>query len=50
MKKLQWDINRAIPKISVLSSGKKDKYEYLTDEEMFPLQQHKILKEAKFTY
>ena len=32
-KKLQYDINREAEKISALSSGKIDKYEYLTDEE-----------------
>ena len=30
--KLQYDINREIAKISVLSSGKTNKYEYLTVE------------------
>ena len=34
--KLQYDINREAAKISPLSSGKIDKYEYLTDEEMLP--------------
>ena len=31
-KKLQYGINREAAKISALSSGKIDKYEYLTDE------------------
>ena len=48
--KLQYDINRAAAKISVLSSGKIDKYEYLTGEEMLPPQQLRIIQEAKFTY
>ena len=30
--KLQYDINREAAKISVLSSGKINKYEYLTSE------------------
>ena len=30
--KLQYDINKETAKISVLSSAKFDKYEYLTDE------------------
>ena len=34
--KLQHDINREAVKISVLSSGKTDKYEYLTGEEISP--------------
>ena len=32
--KLQYDINREAAKISAFSSGKIDKYEYLTDEEI----------------
>ena len=32
--KLQYDINRDATKISVLSSGKIDKYEYLTGEKL----------------
>ena len=37
-------------KISVLSSGKIDKYEYLTDEERLPYHQSRIIEQAKFTY
>ena len=48
--KLQYDINRAAGKISAVSSRKKDKYEYLTGEEILPSQQHRIIQEAKFTY
>ena len=33
-KKLQYDINREVAKISALSPGKIDKYEYLTCEEI----------------
>ena len=47
--KLQYDINRKAAKISVLSSGKIDKYEYLTGEEILPSNQQ-INEEAKFTY
>ena len=47
--KLQYDINRKAAKISVLSSGKIDKYEYLTGEEILPSNQQ-IIEEAKFTY
>ena len=39
MKKLQCDINREAAKISALSSGKIDKYQYLTGEEIFPSNQ-----------
>ena len=49
-KKLQYDINREAAKISALSSGKIDKYEYLTGEEILPSNQRKIIKQAKFTY
>ena len=49
-KKLQYDINRAVAKISALSSGKIDKYEYLTGKEILPPQQHTIIQDAKFTY
>ena len=34
--KLQYDINREAAKISALSSGKLDAYEYLTGEEILP--------------
>ena len=48
--KLQYDINRETEKISALSSGKTDKYEYLTGEEMLPSNQKQIIEPAKFTY
>ena len=48
--KLQYDINREAEKISALSSGKIDKYEYLTDEEILPSNQQQIIESAKFTY
>ena len=34
--KLRYDINRDAAKISSLSSGKIDKYEYLTGKEILP--------------
>ena len=34
--KLQYDVNRESAKISALSSGKIDKYEYLTGKEILP--------------
>ena len=37
--KLQYDINRKAAEISALSSGKTDKYEYLTGEEILPSNQ-----------
>ena len=48
--KLQDDINREVAKISALSSGKIDKYEYLTGEEILPSTQQQITEQAKFTY
>ena len=48
--KLQYDINREAAKISALSSGKIDKYEYLTGEEILPSDQSRIMEQAKFTY
>ena len=47
--KLQYDINRETAKVSALSSGKIDKYEYLTDEEILPSNQRQINEQAKFT-
>ena len=48
--KLQYDINREAPKISALLSGKIDKYEYLTGEEILPSNQQQIIQQAKFNY
>ena len=48
--KLQYDINREAAKISALLSRKIDKYEYLTDEEIWPSNQQQIIEQAKFTY
>ena len=48
--KLQYDINREAAKISALSSGKIDKYEYLTGEEILPSNQRQIIEQAKCTY
>ena len=47
--KLQYDINREAAKISALSSGKIDKYEYLTGEEILPSNQQQIIEQVKFT-
>ena len=48
--KLQYNINREAAKISALSSGKINKYEYLTGEEILPSNQQQIIEQAKFTY
>ena len=43
-------MNRRAAKISALSSGKIDKYEYLTGEEILPFRPSQIIQQAKFTY
>ena len=48
--KLQYDINREAAKISALSSGKIDKYEYLTGEEILPSNRQQIIEQAKFNF
>ena len=42
--KLQNDIDREAAKISALSSGKIDKYEYLTGDEILPFNQQQIIE------
>ena len=48
--KLQYDINRKAAEVSALSSGKINKYEYLTGNEILPSNQQQIIEQAKFTY
>ena len=48
--KLQHEINREVAKITALSSGKIDKYEYLTCKKILPSDQSRIIEQAKFTY
>ena len=48
--KLQYGIKREAAKIPALSSGKIDKYKYLTGEEILPSNQQQIIEQAKFTY
>ena len=48
--KLQYNISRKAAEISALSSGKIEKYEYLTGKEILPSNQKQIIKQAKFTY
>ena len=47
---LQYDINREAAKTSALLSGKINKYEYLTGEEILPSDQSRIIEQGKFTY
>ena len=48
--KLQYDINKKAAKISALSSGNIDKYQYLTGTEILQSNQQIIIEQAKFTY
>ena len=48
--KLQYNINRDAAKLSPLSSGKIDKYEYITDEEKLPSDQSRTIEQAKISY
>ena len=47
---MQNDINRKTTKILALSSGKIDKYECITVEEILASNQKQITEQAKFTY
>ena len=47
---LQYDINRKVAKISALSSGIIDKYEFLTGEEILPHDQRRVKEQAKLAY
>ena len=49
-KKLQYNIKREAAKISASLSGKIDKYEYLTGEELLASDQSRMIKQTKFTY
>ena len=48
--KLQYNINREAAKISGLLSGKNDKYEFLTGEEILPPDQRSVIEQDKFAY
>ena len=48
--KLQYAIKREAAKMLALSSGKIDNYEHLTGKEILPLDQSRLLEQAKFTY
>ena len=49
-KKLQYQVDREAAEISALLSGKIDKDEYLTGEEILPFNQREIIEQAKFSY
>ena len=48
--KLQHEINREAAKISTLTSGKIDKYKYITGEEILSSDQRRIIEQSRFTY
>ena len=48
--KLQYDINREAANVSALTSGKMEKYEYFTGEEILPPNQNRVIEQAIFTY
>ena len=50
MKNYNMILNREAARISELSSGKTDKYEYLIGEEILPSNQRKVTEQANFTY
>ena len=45
--KLQYDITQEVAKLTALSSGKIDKYEYLISEEILPPNQKAFEKQIK---
>ena len=47
---IQYYFNREAAKIPALSSGKIDKYVYLTGDEILPLILKQIIEQAKLTY
>ena len=49
-KKLQFVTTKGVTEILTLSSGKINKHEYLTGEEILPFDQSRIIQQAKFTY
>ena len=48
--KLLCNINREAGKISALSSGNIDKYNYPIGEEILPSDQRRVIEQAKFSY
>ena len=48
--KIQNSMNREVGRISALSSGKNDKQEYLTSEEILLSNQKKIIEQTKRAY
>ena len=47
---LKYGINKKAAEITALSSGKIDKYDYLTGKEVLPSNLQEMLEQAKFSY
>ena len=47
---LKYGINKKAAEITALSSGKIDKYDYLTGKEVLSSNQQEMLEQAKFSY
>ena len=48
-KKLQYDLNTEAVKLSALLSGKIDKHEYLTSEQILPSNQRRAIEQGNFS-
>ena len=48
--KLQYDVNSEAVKTSAILSGKTDKYEYFTGEEILPPDQRRVIEQGNFTF
>ena len=46
---IQYNIKEKVAKISALSAGKINKFEYLTDEKTLPSDKSTMIEQAKFT-
>ena len=49
VEKLQYNINKEAAKISALSSGKIDKYEYLKGDKILPSNQRQIIQQVSIS-
>ena len=47
---MQYDINKEAAKVSALSSGEIDKYEYITGKERLSSNLGRVIEQAKSTY
>ena len=48
--KLQYDIKNEAAKVSPWSSGKIEKYQYFTSEQILPSNQRRAIEKIRFTY